>query len=476
MSIKTIECRIVAKPESLKYLWELMILKNTPLINELLAKVPNHPDFEEWFEKGTLPQKPIKELCAALRTQEPFANQPGRFYTSAIALVHYMFKSWLKVQKKLRQRIEGKQRWLAMLKSDLELEAESGKDLAEIRLLALKILQQVEQQLNNQTTNHKKRKKTKSKKESSTIFNSLHDRYDKTIDNVTKCAIVYLLKNGCQIDENNEGGEDPEEYALRRRKKEIEIENLEKQLRSRLPSGRDLQYEFCNWALEAIEDNYASEDNIEVRLIQDNLSRKSAAVPYPVAYESNTDLTWLEDEEGNLSVKFNGLGDHQFEIRCDTRQIDWFRRFLEDQQLKQKSKQDKKKGLRNNELSSALFGLRSARLLWREGKQKPDKCKKTITRAFLLLFLSKDYKLAIALKQGYRQLKRRFRQEQSWNYHQLYLQCSVDTRLWTQQGTELVAEQKTAKSEIAIAQTEVKGNLDLEQQKHIQTHIQQPHR
>jgi hypothetical protein len=218
MSIKTIECRIAAKPESLKYLWELMTLKNTPLINELLAQVPNHPDFEEWFEKGTLPEKPIRELCAPLRKQEPFTNQPGRFYSSAIALVYYMFKSWLKVQKKLRKRIEGKQRWLAMLKSDLELEAESGKDLVEIRLLALKILQQIQQQLNNQTTNlkkkQKKRKKTKSKKKSSTIFNSLFDKYDETTDCATKCAIVYLLKNGCQIDKENEDDEDPEEYAL----------------------------------------------------------------------------------------------------------------------------------------------------------------------------------------------------------------------------------------------------------------------
>ena len=84
MSVKTIECRIVAKPESLKYLWELMTQKNTPLINELLAQVPNHPDFEEWLQQGNLPQKAIKELCAPLKKQEPFVNQPGRFYTSAI--------------------------------------------------------------------------------------------------------------------------------------------------------------------------------------------------------------------------------------------------------------------------------------------------------------------------------------------------------------------------------------------------------
>ncbi len=471
MSVKTIESRLAVKPESLKYLWELMTLKNTPLINELLAKVPNHPDFEEWFEKGTLPQKPIKELCAPFKDKEPFANQPGRFYSSAIALVHYMFKSWLKVQKKLRQRIEGKQRWLAMLKSDRELETVSGKDLAEIRFLALKILQQFEQQLDIQKINpknkQKKRKKTKSKKKSSTNFNYLFDKYDETVDSATKCAIMYLLKNGCQIDEEDGGDEDLEEYALRRRKKEIEIENLQKQLKSRLPLGRDLQYQFCDCALDAIAHNYVPEDNTEARLLQDNLSRKSATVPYPVSYESNTDLTWLENGQGNLSVKFNGLGDHQFEIRCDTRQLDWFRRFLEDQQLKKKSEQDKKKGLRNNEISGALFGLRSGRILWREGEQKSDRLKKTIIRASFLLFLDKDYKLGIALLQGYKQLKRRLRQEQPWKYHKLYLQCSVDTRLWTQEGTELIAEQKAELSQNAIAQTEEKGSLDLEQQKHI---------
>ncbi len=36
MSIKTIECRIAAKHESLKYLWELMTLKNTPSNIELM--------------------------------------------------------------------------------------------------------------------------------------------------------------------------------------------------------------------------------------------------------------------------------------------------------------------------------------------------------------------------------------------------------------------------------------------------------
>ena len=468
MSVKTIECRIVAKPESLQYLWELMTQKNTPLINELLAQVPNHPDFEEWVEKGTLPKKAIKELCAPFREQEPFANQPGRFYSSAIALVYYMFKSWLKIQKKLRQKIEGKERWLAMLRSDIELEQESGKDIAQIRLQAAKILKKTQEKVINQhsphTSQRQNTKKKKSQKKSSNIFASLFQKHNEAKDISTKCVLAYLLKNNCQV---NEDDEDPEKYALYRRKKEIEIERLKKQLKSRLPLGRDLKHETWCKAIEAIDDNYVAEDNLEARSLQDNLLRKSATVPYPVAYESNTDLTWLEDAQGNLFVKFNGLGDHKFEIRCDTRQLDWFRRFLEDQKLKEKSKKDKKEGHRENELSSALFGLRSGRILWREGEQQPDRHKKTIIRAFLLLFLNQDYKLAIVLLQGYKQLKRRLRQEQPWNYHKLYLQCSVDTRLWTKEGTALVAEEKTASSKNAIAQTEEKGDLDLEQQKHI---------
>lgn len=128
---------------------------------------------------------------------------------------------------------------------------------------------------------------------------------------------------------------------------------------------------------------------------------------------------------------------------------------------------DKKAGLRESELSSALFCLRSGRILWREGKPQPDRRKKIITRAFLLLFHEQDYKLALNLFHGYRQLKKRLRQEHPWNYHQIYLQCSVDTRLRTTEGTVLVAQEKTAKSKEAIAQTEEKGNLDREQQKHI---------
>ncbi len=72
-------------------------------------------------------------------------------------------------------------------------------------------------------------------------------------------------------------------------------------------------------------------------------------------------------------------------------------RFLEAQKLKQISKKEKKQGLRESELSSALFALRSGRIVWREGRERQDRGEKKITRAFLLLFQNKDYKLALSV-------------------------------------------------------------------------------
>ena len=63
-------------------------------------------------------------------------------------------------------------------------------------------------------------------------------------------------------------------------------------------------------------------------LWQANLLRKSPVIPFPVDYESNTDLTWSKAQRGHLQVKFNGLGKYQFEIRCDKRHLCWFQRFF----------------------------------------------------------------------------------------------------------------------------------------------------
>lgn len=70
-----------------------------------------------------------------------------------------------------------------------------------------------------------------------------------------------------------------------------------------------------------------------------------------------------------------------------------------------------------------MFLLRSARLLWQErkGKGKP------------------------------------------WTVHRLILQCSIETRLWTQEETESVRSEKINKAEKTISKIEQKGSLNKNQ-------------
>lgn len=410
MSVITIQCRLVAEEDTLRQLWELMAEKNTPLINELLLQVGKHPEFETWLEEGKIPTELLKTLVNALKTQERFADQPGRFYTSAIALVDYVYKSWFALQKRRKYQIERKERWLKMLKSDLELEQESQCSLNVIRTKATEILTKFTPQ-SEQNSNQKKGKKTKksTNTKKSSLFQILLNTYGETQDPLTRCALAYLLKNKCKISELDE---DPEEFARNRRKKEIEIERLKDQLQSRIPKGRDLTGEEWLETLKIVTANVAQNEQ-EAKAWQAALLRKTADVPFPVAYESNEDMTWLKNDKGRLFVRFNGLGKLTFEIYCDKRHVQYFQRFLEDQEIKRNSK---------NQHSSSLFTLRSGRLAWFRGEEKGK----------------------------------------VWKGNQLHLYCSLDTRMWTTEGTQQVVEEKV--TTITKTLTKVKQENDLKDQ------------
>ncbi|MEH1855213.1 MAG: type V CRISPR-associated protein Cas12k [Nostoc sp.] len=154
-------------------------------------------------------------------------------------------------------------------------------------------------------------------------------------------------------------------------------------------------------------------------------------MPYPVDYETNTDLTWLTNDKGRIFVKFNGvnklMNEPKFEVYCDSRQLHYFQRFCQDWQIWHKDKET---------YSSGLFILRSARLLWQEkkGKGKP------------------------------------------WKIHRLILQCSVETRLWTQEETELVRFEKINKAEKTIQNMEQKGNLSQTQLSRLESERTQKHK
>ncbi len=291
MSLITIQCRLVADKASLRHLWKLMAEKNTPLINELLEQLAQHPDFEAWLQKGEVPKGTIKAICDSLKTQKRFADQPGRFYTSAVTLVNEVYKSWFALQQRRQRQIEGKERWLNMLKSDIELQQENQSNLDVIRAKATEILDSFLAQLtqdNNKQSKIKKANKTKkNQKDSSntTLFGGLFDTYDKTEDCLSKCALVYLLKNNCQISEIDE---DPNQYAKGKRKKEIEIERLRNQIKSRKPKGRDITAEkWLETLQEATQKVTLNED--KAKSWQASILKTDSCMPYPIDYETNTD-------------------------------------------------------------------------------------------------------------------------------------------------------------------------------------------
>ena len=140
MSIVTIHCHLTAPEPIRRHIWHLMAQSNTPLVSELMKRVSQHPEFETWQRKGAVPQKAITDLCAPLR--EVYPGQPGRFYSSAILMVLYTYESWLKIQQNLRRRMDGKQRWLDVVKSDPESIELSDSTLEAIKQRALEILNQ----------------------------------------------------------------------------------------------------------------------------------------------------------------------------------------------------------------------------------------------------------------------------------------------------------------------------------------------
>ena len=131
MSQITIQCRLVSPEPTRKLLWELMAEKNTPLINEILWNINNHPDFEQWQSEGKLPGTLVSDLCKSLKDNSLYSEQPSRFYLSITKLVNYIYKSWLKLQQRRQRRFKGQEHWLSMLKSDTELlkECECSLDI-----------------------------------------------------------------------------------------------------------------------------------------------------------------------------------------------------------------------------------------------------------------------------------------------------------------------------------------------------------
>ncbi len=190
--------------------------------------------------------------------------------------------------------------------------------------------------------------------------------------------------------------------------------NYQNQIEGSRPHGRDLTGE--QW-LEILTTatTKVPEDNNEARSWQDVLLTKSKSLPFPISIETNEDLKWHKNETGRLCVRFNSLSEHTFQIYGDRRQSHWFHRFLEDREIKKEGK---------DKHSSGLFTLRSAKLAWKQGKE----------------------------------------QNEPWNANRLILYCTVDTRLWSAEGTQQARQEKEAKLLKTLDNMKGKGELSPTQQ------------
>ncbi|QUS60556.1 type V CRISPR-associated protein Cas12k [Synechocystis sp. PCC 7338] len=386
MSVITVHCDLTAPESTRKQLWELMAHKNTPLINELLRLVAQEDDFEVWCQKGYPPPGLVKKLCDQLKTEDRFKGQPARFYASAINQVEYTYKSYLRLQRQLRQRLQGQERWLEILKSDAQL--------AELAEVSLEVIQSKAQELLSKLSS------------SPNLRQQLFTDYSKTTNKLKQAAISYLLKNGCRIPKK---AETPEKFKQRWGKAQHKVKQLQEQINANIPLGRDLD-DTQRINLLTLMDKVVPATNTQAKSWQDQLLKNTASVPYAITYGTNEDLSWGKNDKGRLTVKFNGIGEMTFNVYCDQRQLKWFNRFYEDQHTKRKSK---------NQHSSALFTLRSAMLGWRHHSDRGS----------------------------------------PWQRNRLTLYCSLDTRLWSQEGTELIRQEKA--EEVAKMLTSMQSKVDL---------------
>jgi hypothetical protein len=229
-------------------------------------------------------------------------------------------------------------------------------------------------------------------KSTDNLRKNLYQTYDKNEGSLTRSAIAYLLKHRCQIPTEIE--EDTKKFLKYRRKIENQVKRLTQQLENRLPRGRDITGERFLSTLESATNN-APIDEAEASKWQSQLLERPDIVPFPIVLESNMDLMWFEAQEGKIGLNIGGLSEHDFTIGCGQRQLHYFERFKSDYQTMLASKKQH---------TSSLFLLRSAKLIWIPQKSKGE----------------------------------------PWNVHQLYLSCTLDIRLLTAEGTELVKQEVAA--------------------------------
>ncbi|MBD2014103.1 hypothetical protein H6F96_08980 [Microcoleus sp. FACHB-53] len=451
----TIQCRLSASEQTRRDFWQWME-KYTLLVNELLEKIAQHLQFQEWQKKGDISREAVRKILNALKENPQYSGLPKRFYTSAELISCDTYKSWLALQQQRQLRLLGKQRWLEAVESELELSATTDFNPDEVRTQAGEILEKAIEMLNRNSSQPRNL---------IGILLNMHD--DTAEDPLNRRAINHLLINELQVSE-----EEPNLTALSERldKKRVQIKRLEEQLKSRLPKGRDptgqryLQIlAHISTLPELRDDPQKLEAELDTLTFQEQLPLFNE-LPYPILFYSSGDLYWSVQSQDTsnpsnpengihsellksnkphsprpkerICVKFKGAEpqknkseegkNYTFKIQCDRRQLPLFRRFLIDYQTYTQLPTEER-------FSEGLFALRSACLIWRKDESGHRSKKK------------------IGADQPGDQLE-------PWNTHRLYLHCTVSRPLLTAEGTEQIRAEKKQ----AIIK-ELKGKEKLEQ-------------
>lgn len=433
--IITIQCRLKAPESTLRYIWQSMAY-TTELINSLLYYINTHPDFGLWLsEKRKIPADLINSFIKAEKSKLPYEELPGSFIDSAKQLVKEMFLSWFEIYFRKSLSLQGKQRFLNILKSDEDLQEQSKRDFEFICKRAKKILEKIKLEIEKKHRTGKLPVPTNEKQAYWQLANYLYEAYDQAKTSLSRCAIALLLKNRNEVPEQLE---DPEKFKIRHEAKKEEIRSLKLQLQAKTPKGRQIGEEEWLSVLDTAREPITEEQ--EFIDIQAQILRKFSEIVYPVVFDTNTDLRWLMNEEGRICVRFKGLGSKTFEINCDKRQLPWFQKFLADYQIYEKEQK---------KVPTGLMPLRCGRLVWTEGE---DHFASMFRKALLLTLLQhKIYFIVILLLKNPKIVK-----SNPWNIHHLHLHCNVDAQLWTQEGKEIVKAQKIIETEKSIKNYEEK--------------------
>ncbi len=426
MPMLTIQSLLCASEETRQLFWVWME-KYTFLVNELLEKIPQHSQFQEWQKKGDIPLKTVREILSPLKGAPQYAGLPGRFYTSAELMSCNTYKSWLALQKERQIRLTGKKRWLHAVESEFELSAITEFNPDKIRSKAGSLLKKATQKLEKEGGKQKE------------LIEILLEEHDKTAKNpLSRRAINHLLINDLKISEEEQN---LSELSERLEKKKVEIRRLEEQLTSRLPKGRDptgQRYLQILCHISASPELRDDPEKLEAEL--DKLTEQQQlplfnTLPYPIRFDSSGDLHWsLENLKSKhwkhpkerICLDFKGVKGRIFKIQCSRRQLPVFRQFLNDYQAHESL-------LEEERFSEGLFALRSACLIWHKDEMRHRSKKK-------------------------KQIDQQEDQLKPWNTHRLYLHCTVDRRLLTAEGTEQVREEKKKKTIEAL-----KGKENLEE-------------